>query len=446
MDTKWVLVALLAATAAQGATKVGNGDDGADLEGGAPVTDGVLIEARDLAVKRLEALNVSGIAGLGQLLPEARGAKLVMAKEDVEARVLEDEGAFHVNLMGKVYARTFPESHAATRFFPAALKLDKDQLVALHIHEALHRALPESAREDEQAVAEITLAITSSDSNHDRVRHTVEKLVPEASAPVAANGGKPPEVEHFKTPSEIGYKYTLYQTGNSDSRFPIQAMHSVVSDLYPFGGMNAPFGFGIEASLVRDSKGSHMGPLGLSMKLRAWTIRDFAIGFWANASLNTLSADELRNSPFGRDVVSAGISMRKELKHLYVENRIGISFAGDASHHLGKVDYTYDYGHVWDVQVKAGARIWKFDLGLYGEVHLADHLRVSGGAFNYDSGRYRIVSGGPEVAFRTDDMVATVFGRFLVDATKGANFDYLGNLLGAGVAQGGVGASLGFFF
>jgi len=72
--------------------------------------------------------------------------------------VLEDEGPFHVNLMGKVYARTFPEPHAATRFFPAAAKLDSEQLQALHIHEALHRALPDSVREDEAVVSEITLA------------------------------------------------------------------------------------------------------------------------------------------------------------------------------------------------------------------------------------------------------------------------------------------------
>ena len=140
------------------------------------------------------------------------------------------------------------------------------------------------------------------------------------------------------------------------------------------------------------------------------------------------------------------MSFRKEMKHLYVENRVGISFSGAASHNVGQVSYNYDYGHVWDVNVRAGTRLWKVDLGAYAEIHLADHLRVSGGAFNYDSGRYRIVSAGPEVAFRSDDLVVSVFGRFLVDSTKGASFDYLGNLLGAGVAQGGVGASVGFFF
>lgn len=447
MDTKWLLVLSLAVYAAVslGATKVGNGDDGADLEAGTPVVEGPLLEARDQAVKRLESLNVRGIPGLGALVPETQGAKLVMAREDVEARVLEDEGPFHVNLMGKVYARTFPEPHAATRFFPAALKLDRDQLVALHIHEALHRALPDTVREDETAVAEITLAITSSDASHDRVYRTVTGLVP---LPMAQTSGPlpAPVVDHFKTPSQIGYRYTLYRAGDTASQFPVQAMHTVVSELYPFGGMNAPFGLGIEGSLVRDGKGSHMGPLGLSARLRAWTVRDFAVGFWANAGLNTLSADELKNSPFGRDVFSAGLSLRKEMKYLYVENRVGISFGGGASHHVGQLSYDYDYGHVWDVNVRAGTTLWKVDLGVYGEIHLADHLRVSGGAFQYDSGRYRIVSAGPEIAFRTEDLTVSVFGRFLVDSTKGASFDYLGNLLGAGVAQGGVGASVGFFF
>ncbi len=444
MRTKGMwLLALLMSWSTLGATKVGNGDDGADLEAGTPVTEGPILEARDAAVKKLESLNVRGIPGLGQLAPEAASAKLVMAKEDVEARVQEDQGAFHVNFQGKVYARTFAETHAATRFFPAALKLDKEQLTALHIHEALHRALPESVRENESTVAAITLSMTSPEANHDRVRHTVASLVPET---VIAKDAKPVEIDHFKTPSQVGYRYTLFQSGNTPSQYPIQSMHSVVSELYPFGGLNAPFGMGIEGSLVKDAKGSHMGPLGLSARLRAWTVRDFAVGFWAEASLNTLSADELKNSPFGRDVFSVGISFKKELTRFYVENRVGISFAGAAAQNVGLVAYKYDYGHVWDVNLRAGTTLWKIDLGAYVDLKLADHLRVSGGAFNYDSGRYRILSGGPEIAFRTEDVVFSVFGRFLLDSTKGASFDYLGNLLGAGVAQGGVGASLGVFF
>ena len=85
-------------------------------------------------------------------------------------------------------------------------------------------------------------------------------------------------------------------------------------------------------------------------------------------------------------------------------------------------------------------------VGGYGEIHLADYFRVKGGAFKYDSGRYRILSAGPEMAFTIENIEIGMQGRFLVGATQSANFDYLGNLLGVGTAQGGLGASASILF
>ena len=247
---------------AQGATKVGNGDDGADLEAGTPVTEGPLLEAREQAVKHLESLNVRGIPGLGSLVAETQGAKLVMAKEDAEARVQEDEGPFHVNFKGKVYARTFPEPHAATRFFPAALE----------VRQGAARRSSHSRSAPPRAPRFRPGGRSGRRANY--FGHHLRRCEPRSGAAygrrVSCRRRWYRRAGPLTRPSWITSRRRLrlatatrcISAGNTVSQFPIQAMHTVVSELYPFGGMNAPFGLGIEGSLVHDSKGSHMGPLG----------------------------------------------------------------------------------------------------------------------------------------------------------------------------------------
>ena len=71
-------------------TKVGNGDDGRDLEGLTEITSGIIFLTRDEAVKRLETLNIQGVQGLGSLIPELKNTKMYMAKADVSP--IENEG------------------------------------------------------------------------------------------------------------------------------------------------------------------------------------------------------------------------------------------------------------------------------------------------------------------------------------------------------------------
>jgi hypothetical protein len=59
---------LMSAIAHAGPTRVGNGDDGRDLEsieGTEPVTSGVLAETRAEAVALLRSLNIGSVEGLG---------------------------------------------------------------------------------------------------------------------------------------------------------------------------------------------------------------------------------------------------------------------------------------------------------------------------------------------------------------------------------------------
>ena len=185
-----------------------------------------------------------------------------------------------------------------------------------------------------------------------------------------------------------------------------------------------------------------MGPLNLSARMRLWSSRGFDVGAWAVASLNTLSAEELKQSPYGRDVYSAGLSMQKDLSHFYVENLLGITSQGSSSQSVGNINYTYNYGSVVNVKVRAGGKLGMFHLGGFGELFLADYYRVSGGAFQFDSGRYELTSGGPEVTLEGDNWSVGVYGRFILQSTQDATFDYLGNIMGQGVGQGSIGATV----
>ncbi|HUP58369.1 MAG TPA: hypothetical protein VM598_13005, partial [Bdellovibrionota bacterium] len=345
--------------------------------------------------------------------------------------------------------------------FPAARKLDQDQLVALLVHEGLHRALPPSVREDESKVAAITLAITSPGANQDGIRVAVLKHVPEADlAPVAAVAAGPaPEPEKYpipedaaiREPSLVGYSYSHFGQPTRAANFPITSMHTVKSYLYPFGSDRVPLGLGIEASLLGLKETTQSGPLGLSARLRLWSGRGFDVGIWGTTSLNMLSANELKNSPFGRDIGTVGISLRKDLSRFYVENFLGLSFNGSSTREIANVTYNYDYGKIINVSTHVGARIGKLHLGGYAELFLSDYFRISesgGSAFDpsFDSGRFRVLAAGPELSWREKGFQVSLAGRYLVDATQGADFDFLGNIMGAGVAQGNITAGVSLFF
>jgi len=421
------LLMLLLSVYALAGNRVGNGDEGGDLEGAQKITGGPIVDSREDAVAKLKALNVTGIPGLGKLLPEVERANLYLADLDVAGG--NEDGPRSPE--GLIYARTLPEEHAPTRFFPIATWLNKDQLVALHIHEGLHRSLPLHVREDENVVTRLTLAITAPEATHDGVALTASQLVPSDFASIRQS-------EHFQAPSNVGYSFRQFIVGDTTSTYPIERMHVFHSDLYPFGGSDSPLGFGIEATLINRPGITQSGPLSLSAKMRLWSIRGFDIGLYAVGTLNVLSADELKNSPFGRDVFTLGVSMRKNLKRFYVENTLGYTFQGKSARAVGKVLYHYSYGGTVTAKIRGGARLGVFDLGGFAELNLAEHFRVNGGAFDSDFGRYRIFAMGPELTYSQEDYSVGLSGRFLVDSTRGANFDYLGDLMGPGVAQGGI--------
>lgn len=412
-------------------TKVGNADEGSDLEGARPILNGIIIETRDRAATQLRSLNVAGVRGLGMLMSELETSLLFMAASNSNAAGDTDASPNHGDMRGLVYARTFAVPHAATRFFPVALELIPSQLIALHIHEALHRSLDASIREDETIVSQLTLALTSPDATHDSVAATAARLIP-LDPPLTAN-------EDFDRYSHVGYELRLFRRPPADAQYPIDRLHLIKSELYPFGGSRSALGVGIEMSALDRPHGTFSGPLGLSAHLRLISRRLAEFGLLGRLDLNTLSAEELKNSPFGRDVAKLGAFFKRVSPRSYLENELTFQLPGSSSHTIGLVRYQYGYGWVMTAAIRGGFRHGEFYVGGFTQLHLADYLQISGGSFGFDSGRYRILSAGPEIGFDSDSTTIVFHGRFLLDSTKDATFDYLGSLMGDGIAQGSLG-------
>jgi hypothetical protein len=432
-------------------TRIGNGDEGTDLEGSTEITSGKILESRQKAVELLKSLNVPGVPGLGMLVPEVQDTQMYLTKKDSQAIEATDQGSFHADMKGRVYARTFAEPHAVTRFFPVALKLDEDQLVALQVHEGLHRSLPAEVREDENVVSAITLAITTPGANFDSIKNTTAKMVPSAyqTAPSAADtptGPEIPDTARVKNPSLFGYEFRSYRQPNQGTTFPVDSMHIVRTDLYPFSIGDQPLGLGMEFSLINRPQSTLMGPLQLSARLQIWSHRGFDVGLWAVAGLNMLSNQELKESQYGRDTYQIGISIKKDLQYFSIENFLSYLGSGTSSQMIGNVNYQYEYGSVVGVSTHPAFVLGGFRFGGFFEILLGDYYRVNGGAFSYDPGRYRLVSGGPEVKYRYQNVEFGISARYLINATQDASYDSLGDLLGPGVAQGNIAANVAIFF
>lgn len=436
-----------------GPTWVGNADDGSDLEGAKRVESGVLIDSRKTALMLLKTLGTEGVPGLGTLSAEVESSHVYMAAKDVSP-LDEDQGSFHSDLSGRVYARTHARPHAPTRFFPIAATLSEAQLISLHIHEALHRSLPEVVRENESKVASITLAITSPEATQDQVRSVIAVQAPEIldvirsqqAATEPALVSAVPESSRVKRPSVLAYGYRNYRGVNAQSVMQVESLHSIQSFLYPFGGERTPLGIGLEATLLNKRPGTEMGPLGLSARLRLWSSRGYDVGAFAKASLNMLSKEELQNSAVARDVGTFGVSMRKDLSFFFVENELSASLPGKSQEMVGTIPINYEFGTIYTAKVRAGGQLLGLKLGGFVEVNLADYFRVKQSNFTYDPGRYRIISGGPEVTYDFKNFGVSVYGRYLMDSTKGADFDWLGNILGQGMGQGSLGAEMHVYF
>lgn len=436
-----IILFSLSSMAKMSPTKVGNGDDGADLEGFVKIKKGKILSSRKLAVEKVKKMNVSSIRALGTLESEVAKTDLYMTKKNITDSELLEMGAFETDRMGHVYARTFARPHAATRFFPIAKTLDNTQLVALHIHEALHRSLPESVRENEEIVSKITLALVSPSSSFDNIESTVNKYVPkEVNRRAGENWGpKSLYLEGDQLKRNIfDYEAMAFSKEGSSSLDEVNTTHRISSKLYPFGGSMTGIGLGLALSWVSINDRNEMGPLSISFQKQINTITRFKVfGFLEHSIAGDSS--EISKSSFSRDVTRLGLQMYSfKNKNINLINTLKMSLPSQALDSSLGTEVKYDYGTQYNANVKLRGIYKGFGLGSFFDYAIATEREVTNGNFKTTEPRESVVSLGFEAGYFKDNFSVILSTQKIMNKKDSIDFSRFGDLDQYGVGNSNV--------
>ncbi|MCR9203748.1 MAG: hypothetical protein NXH75_04160 [Halobacteriovoraceae bacterium] len=310
--TRMVTLFLMMANLNAAPTELGNGNDGKDLLEFREINEGAIYETRAEAVTFLSKINLRGIQGLGFLKDEVEKTKLLIAREGLSPQELLDLGAFKTGNNPVVYARTFPRPHAPTRFFPAANELSRNQLISLHIHEGLHRALPASIRTNEQIVEEITKVITSPNSTFEDIVVVMDRNLPlqrESSATQLTTNGPEEKWGSFFVDNNFRFGVQSF----SDNAVPIWSSATTVamkSTLIQGSEWNLQFQakyFAFSNSL--DEQGSSDKMIHFTLRTekesnpkRTWGYQITRTG-WLHSNVN--------NNPLSRDITTLQVDLKR---------------------------------------------------------------------------------------------------------------------------------------
>lgn len=422
------------ALASGSTTKVGNGDDGRDLEGGTPIISGIIVETRDQAVEALKKLNIQGVAGLGTLIPELEHSQMLMAANDT--RPIAMEGDWERSQDGqRVYARTFAEPHAPTRYFPAAENLTREQLIALHTHEALHRALPAAVREDEDKVSLLTMALTSPSATFDRVNRIASETLSERPRVLRSWGNSNSLTASLTSKSLPAARksavhlsqFTYATSGWSNGFFSAQKL----------GFQNSPFGvftisnqpveaiFSLDAFVIESYAGTNLGPLSFTAKLPLRNETTATFGPYAQFNLRSLET-----TPYGgtvyedRDVLSAGVFFENESDLQSSSLLVTYTAKSGSQPAEGR---SKSIGSIWSAYAHEGFKWRRFTLSGLFEFHHC--LGVSN-----RSDPFSILRAGPEIKWSAGRFSVGTSGVLMLNREL-ATLDDLGDLAGHGAGH-----------
>ena len=484
MNRRILFIILVAGIAAGGhvqasVTKVGNGNDGADLEALTPVTSGPIVEARAEALERLKNLNVIGVAGLGLLIPELERSEMMMAAQDVHPTG-EPAGVLEISPdRNQVYARTFAEPYAVTRFFPASLKLNRDQLVALHIHEALHRSLPAAVRENEDVVMHITMALTSPGASHDRVRQVAGlyiKPVPiavavsdfdnapsmQARLPRAPDTPLPPDSKSRFALDFESYKTTGY------SRSSFQGYSQGLDFSTSLGGYKRLGTWAVEPHLRVRMKmltepgviSSSLGPSAIDLAARTQSLGGVLSSAFIRFSAKSL--DPYRTEIFNRDIWTFGLSHQRKNRRVFFESQAFYSLSSTVVNFRESNEYSSTNGDIkfqpiLSLVSSGGWNLKKWRLGGLAELHASDGQTKTaqylqwGPDFGFKSDfrvkrePFRLLVLGPELGFHGDSFQFKLYGKQVLNQSSASLTD-LGDIMDRGAGNTMFGLTLASLF
>lgn len=449
-------------------TKVGNGNDGADLENLTQLTSGPIVEARQRAIEKVKQLNVMGVPGLGLLIPELEHSTLFMAAQDAHPTG-EQQGSLEIAAdKGFVYARTFAEPYAATRFFPAAEALTGEQLVALHIHEALHRALPSDVRTDENKVMHLTLAMTSPGASYDRVQQVASHYINSdrtntalrSSTQLNSTVNVAPLALPGKSRTEINIGTETYNEMKTQ-----WATHNVVKKLElntSLGGYKQLGSFAVEPAFrVRvtlfqaRSHEAKLGPTSFDLEGRVKLDDHTMAGPFLRFTAKSLDGPTFTTNE--RDLTTVGAFYRNNAENSYFESAVSYAFASTAGDFENT---TAQYNSILSFTGRTGLKWKRFAIGGLFGIHDSAGRELSlneQGASLIQTGyplaiipgrtrsRFRIVAAGPEVGIEGKTLQFKLYGKQIMNEPK-ATFDDLGDTMDHGGGEQMTGMSLTMAF
>lgn len=447
---KYILITLilLAQSSWATTTRVGNGDNGSDLEGFELITSGPIVKAQKDAVKLLKELNVRSIYALGQLIYEVERSQLYMTKKDVTDMELKELGGFETDMRGYIYARTFAKPHAATRFFPVSLTLNNDQLIALHIHEGLHRALPEHVREDEKAVTAITLAITNPEASFDTISEVTKAQVPDLESERFL------AKQYYLGEDLIKRNHLAYSTivfnykGSEKTKSSPTHMHKLSSKLYPFGGSMEGVGLGLKMSYLKQENGdSALGPLGVSLEGKFLTKTRFKLLWFLEQNIASSANEQWQNSYFGRDTTTAGLKMYSiKTSRISLSNSLKYTLASESTDTTFSEDIVYQYGPTIAANIDIKANWKNFGFGGNLEYSIAGQRTVTQGNFENIDPREKIVTLEPEVAYIHNNFSVTLFSKFLLNSEEDSDLGRFSDLFNYGAGEQNIGLKINYLW
>lgn len=425
------VILVSACMASASGTRVGNGDDGRDLEGLTPIESGIIFDSRAEAIRRLKALNVQGIQGLGALLPEIENSQMLLADRDV--RPISNDGEWERSEdLSQVYARTFAEPHSPTRFFPAALKLSREQLIALHTHEALHRALPADIREDENKVSMLTLALTSPSANFDRVNRVVKSTIQNTSHNESATTSgasrltyvPPPNRDVEKTKFDLQTLGFMLNTGNySVQKLAVEGSPLGILDLK---GQAVEPQLGVSGMAVYGGGSYLMGPVSLSGRASMLS-ENKKMGPMVQVNLKSLEEQGANLSVTNRDVYTLGFFYETQRPNSYVLTTTTYTLADSSVAGFGP------YGAIWSADVILGKKWGRFNLGVKFDFDHMQKTRVR------DS--FSLIQAGPDLSWKKGSFSINMTAGAVLNRRSNRTLKDLGDLAGHGdgYAQASIG-------
>lgn len=419
-----------------GPYKVGNGDVGTDLAAFEQVHIGKLKETQKKAALLLKQLNTKQLPSLELLEPEVEKADLYLVKHELSEAKLKELGQWDENSGHHVYARTLARPHAATRFFRQAMELSEQKLIALHIHEGLHRALPKVIRENEEAVAKITSLLTTPDMTFDTLKRELPKI-----HSLFDVGSEPSDVAQTQRylPSHINFGVSEYSEPNENQpnrRLPVSRRYRFGTMLYPFEDYNylSNIGFGFDTSIIElnDDASNFFGPFSLTVRGKFWRLGKFDVSGFAKGTFNTFSAEKVEQSLQGRDYLTLGFDFKKRKNKYYFHH--GIEFITNSE--VKTSNRKYLIGNIGKFWLKTGRHFNRhFTLGAQAEIMYLDSFGVRGDGLNINKGGSQFLSLGPDLNYKNKDYEVQIIGKYLMDTADDDEYNYINDLFDNGQGQ-----------